>query len=773
MLKIGLSFIIVTFFYTLHAYGQCGPSFTPLDLGNDTTICQGQGINIGTQNTYDTYLWNTGSMSPTLSVTNSGTYTLNVSTLGQNLVTNGDFSQGNTGFTSNYIYGTGGSWGLLSNEGQYAIAANANQTHNNFANCFNHTTGNAGGAMMVVNGSSVPNAVIWSQTITVSPNTNYQFSTWAASVVSSNPGILRFMINGVQVGTQLNLSPTLCNWQQFFVNWNSGTNTSIQIAIINQNTSNDGNDFAIDDISFRPVCTSSDNIVVSVEAAPLANLGPNVNLCQGETATLGENLNAASYLWNTGETSQTIEVSQSGQYQVNVVSPNGCSAIGQINVLFEGNPNAGDDLNLTFCNTENIVDLSEFLSNEITTNGTWSSNNPTISGLLGNNGLLQVNTLDGAYAIEYLVAGTHCPNDTATITITVNRQPIAGEDGHIHICNNALFDLSLEAELNIIEASLTGFWLPNSEIGAGFNDELGAINAGESLPGNYTISYVMLGAGTCVNDTALVQVWISQMPVNQFVSDTTNGCEALTVSFINEPIAAENTTYSYQLSDGHTYNNVFAFTHVFQNAGCYDVVVSAVTDGICEVTELYENMICVDPLPVASFTYSPDPVFADNTNVTFNNTSELNYQNFWTFGDGSSSDAANPTHAYEAGIAQTYLVTLIVASEAGCTDTTFREIEIREQLLFYVPNTFTPDGNSFNPEFIPVMTTGFDPYNYHLTIFNRWGELVFETRHPNRGWDGKYGGQMAGEGTYVWVLKFGHEYNDKVYFFQGHVNLLR
>ncbi len=72
--------------------GQCGPSFIPLNLGNDTTLCQGQSLTIGATSTYDTYLWNTGNMNPTITVSNPGTYTLNVSTLGQNLVVNGDYT---------------------------------------------------------------------------------------------------------------------------------------------------------------------------------------------------------------------------------------------------------------------------------------------------------------------------------------------------------------------------------------------------------------------------------------------------------------------------------------------------------------------------------------------------------------------------------------------------------------------------------------------------------------------------------------------------------
>lgn len=772
MFKFVLSFIAaVLLSYT--GFGQCGPSFVPLNLGNDTTLCQGQSLSIGATSTYDTYLWNTGNMNPTITVTNPGTYTLNVSTLGQNLVVNGNFSQGNTGFTSNYVYGTGGAWGLLSNEGQYAIAANANQTHNNFANCWDNTVGNNTGSMMVVNGSSVPNAVIWQQTITVTPNTNYQFSAWGASVISANPGVLRFMINGVQVGAQLNLSSMLCNWQQFFVNWNSGANTTINIAIINQNVSNDGNDFAIDDISFRPVCTSSDNITIAVEPIPSANLGPDATICEGASITLGNTLNGASYLWNNGQTSQTIDVNETGTYQVSVFSPNGCSASDQINITVEDQPNAGLGGQLLFCNNENQVNLLDYLEPGIVNNGTWLAQTPQLNGLLGANGSLQIGSLGGSYSVAYVVEGNFCDNDTAAWEITVTRQPIAGVDGQIHICNSSEFDMMLYNELNFIENSQQGFWIENPSLGSNFNTANGALQAAQLTAGNYTVSYVMEAEGNCVNDTARVQIWVSPMPVNQFTSDKIRGCEALTVSFLNEPIAAQNTTYSYQLSDGTTYSNIFSFTHVFQNAGCYDITLTAISDGLCVVTQVYDDMICVDPLPVASFSYAPNPVFADNPEVIFNNTSYLNAQNFWTFGDGSSSTSANTIHNYEQGIAETYMVTLVVVSDAGCADTTFQEIEIKEQLLFYVPNTFTPDGDLFNPNFTPIMTAGFDPYDYHLIIFNRWGEVVFESRHPLKGWDGTYAGRPADEGTYIWTLRFGHEYNDGIYTFKGHLSLLR
>jgi len=188
-------------------------------------------------------------------------YFLNIRTLTlSNLVNNGDFSAGNTGFSSSYRDTSGPS--SLYPEGFYTVVNNPNSVHPGFVSMGDHTTGT--GNMMVVNGASSPVSV-WCQVIAVTPNTYYDFSAWGATISpAGNPAVLQFSINGSLVGTSLSLSNSTGIWQQFHTVWYSGSNTSIDICITDQQTALGGNDFAIDDISFRQICFSSDSVYIAI-----------------------------------------------------------------------------------------------------------------------------------------------------------------------------------------------------------------------------------------------------------------------------------------------------------------------------------------------------------------------------------------------------------------------------------------------------------------------------------------------------------------------------
>jgi gliding motility-associated-like protein len=114
-----------------------------------------------------------------------------------------------------------------------------------------------------------------------------------------------------------------------------------------------------------------------------------------------------------------------------------------------------------------------------------------------------------------------------------------------------------------------------------------------------------------------------------------------------------------------------------------------------------------------------------------------------------------------------------VQNQFGCADSTVLVIQIKGDEIFYVPNTFTPDGDEHNHVFTPVFTTGYDPANFKFDVYNRWGELIFQSLNAEKGWDGFYNGILCMEGTYVWKITYKIPDRDEYKIVTGHVNLIR
>lgn len=316
-------------------FSQCTGSEPVLFLGNDTTICQGASLTLSAPNGYTYYNWSDNTHNQSITVNSTGTYSVEVGLVqNTNLVTNGTFESGNTGFTTGYAPGSGGAYGTLSNPGEYAVTTNPNLVHMYFSSCVDHTPTGLG-RMLVVNGSGTPNTTVWQQTISVTPNTNYQFGAWVMSVVAtaaSDLAQLQFSINGVQMGAIFSPSQTSCLWSQFTSSWNSGANTTAIISIIGQNTVNTGNDFALDDITFKPVCVHTDAINVTVSPLPTQTttlVGPSA--CASGTADGSITINCATavqYSFDGGATWQTSNTQtglSAGTYTVMSKNAAGCT----------------------------------------------------------------------------------------------------------------------------------------------------------------------------------------------------------------------------------------------------------------------------------------------------------------------------------------------------------------------------------------------------------------------------------------------------------------
>jgi gliding motility-associated-like protein len=159
--------------------------------------------------------------------------------------------------------------------------------------------------------------------------------------------------------------------------------------------------------------------------------------------------------------------------------------------------------------------------------------------------------------------------------------------------------------------------------------------------------------------------------------------------------------------------------------------------------------------------------------VAFNNqsSSDVNYW-FWSFGDGDSlvNNTKNPRHTYPGDTAS-FVATLIVHNAGFCYDTIKHLILIGPEYSFYIPNAFTPDGDGVNDEFFGK---GVGIVEYQLTIFDRWGNFIFEADELNKGWDGKASGgaETAQQDVYVWKVALTDIFHKK-HNYTGTVTIVR
>ena len=426
-------------------FAQCTSVIPPYSLGNDTTICQGTSLVLTPGNMFDSYLWDNNSTNPTRTVSQAGTYVVTVGVAGSNIITNGDFEAGNSDFSTDYIYGTGGPFGTLSNEGQYAISTSPSLVHTNFMPCGDHTSGT--GNMLIANGAGSPNTNVWCQTVTVSPNTNYLFSCWITNALNeTNVANLQFYVNGSPIGSIFSTATTGCNWQQYNDMWNSGGLTSANICIVNQNTTVGGNDFAIDDISFAPLCTDSDTIVVSTNPSPSITVTPVNSVCHGESVQLNANstTNNLTYTWTPGSIQgQSINVSPtvSTVYSVTATSPLGCvSNLASVPVVINQPPPLsinvssdticlGSTIQLTANSTASTTYLwSPVANNTNTVTDTPSSNTTYIVTATGSNGC-QIQdsasiTVIQPINIEITGATSFCEGESTVLTANGDQNDI-------------------------------------------------------------------------------------------------------------------------------------------------------------------------------------------------------------------------------------------------------------------------------------------------------------------------------------------------------------
>lgn len=530
-----------------------------------------------------------------------------------------------------------------------------------------------------------------------------------------------------------------------------------------------------------------DSVIIVVNGLPTASIAGTTTICQHSnqpqvTFTGGNTVGPYTFTYTLNNAQQTVTTSNGSNTAIitvpsNVVdtlvyqlisvqdgSSTACSAnqAGTATIIVNPLPNASISGNISLCLNENQP-LVTFQG----TNGvlpfvfTYSINGGANQTVSSNTGQVTV------------PAPTNVSGDFTYQLISV-------QEGSVSTCTNAIGDSILVKVWNL-PTVFAGNDFPVCDGASAVLNGQGAstyvwdnyvTNGVAFVPpasGNYTVE------GTDVNgckNTDVIFITVIPIPQVNFTTSIAQGCSPLVATLTNQSTGNLNNCQWF-LSDGSQYTGCGTVAVTLDNPGCYDVTLTVSTPEGCTNTGTQSAFLCVYPNPIADFDLDPANLEMSNTFVNFFNHSygATNYQ--WDFEDGFGSINENPTHLFPGNEPGDYEVMLIAISQHGCKDTMYRTVHVAEDLIYYVPNAFSPDGDEFNNVFHPVLTAGFDTQSYHLQIFNRWGELIFESLNYEQGWDGTYHDEQLLDGTYIWKIKVKNKHSDKKVELEGHVTLLK
>lgn len=450
-----------------------------------------------------------------------------------------------------------------------------------------------------------------------------------------------------------------------------------------------------------------------------------------------------TYEWSNAQLTDSAKNLVAGTYTVTVKDSRGCPTTSTVTITEPKQVNvASRDTSVCPLSFATLHAIGSGGTGNITF--TWEP-----GGLTGD-----VISVIPAATTTYTITATDskgCKGST-TVTVTVNTIPTISVASDT-ICQGYSTTL-------LATGANTYTWAPAT----GLSSEMGTTVI--ASPGS-TITYTVTGIDIngCIGKTT-TDVTVIPSPV--LVLTGGNACpgDSITltadgaVSYTWSPSTWLNTTTGPKVISRPSETTAYEVTGTSAN-GCKSKASVAAT---------------VNPLPSAGILANPTAAFVLYPTIQFSDNSSNDVVKWqWNFGDPkkSTSTKENPSFTYPDSI-KSYKVKLLVTNQFGCKDSTDIMVEIKGQYSFYIPNTFTPDGDGINDGFM-AKGTGIDATDYHLWIFDRWGNLIWDTNIWNYPWNGhaNEGENIAQIDTYVWKVHVKELDTHVIHTYIGHVNIVK
>ncbi len=511
-----------------------------------------------------------------------------------------------------------------------------------------------------------------------------------------------------------------------------------------------------------PVVMDTVQVLVSITTHTTSNTSPTCPGYSDGTITIN-NPNAVEYSYNNGVTyvlNSTQGGFPAGTYTVRSRNQYGCIFVSTVTIV-DGPPlliSAGNDTLVCQNGTANL--WASTSQPGLAVDYHWSHN----SDLTANT---TISPLANTIVFVYAEAPGGCLSDTTEVNITV-REPITGLISPFDtICPGYPTTIGVNTFAGGIGAPYDIVW-STGETSSGISMDI-------SVNPPTTTTYTATITDGC-ESTPLVmstEVFVAPVPV-PLMAPVPGLCEPAQFELINTTDPSMVESFTWNISDGQTYTDTNGVLTEEMMFGTYSVQLIVTSPQGCIDSVWFNDWLVSYQFPQAEFSWSPNPVQMFNTEVHFSNQSFLAAQNAWTFesGEPMASTLELPTTTFPLGFTGEYLVTLFVTSENGCVDSVSHLVPVLPEVLIYAPNTFTPDGDEFNQKW-RLFLEGVDVTAFSLEIYNRWGEMIWESKDIEVGWDGTYDGTIAPQGTYTWKATARDSLTDKKYLWTGHMNILK